>query len=207
MDPSGSAPRSSFDIEGNRELRAVSRLMQRSVEADTVFEGRDSSGLITVLVNGRGLVQDVTVDGGWVNAVGPSALGDALLQAFQAANIEALAASLQNFRAAVDSGGVAEQVVEVAEEEAAPEGRKSYEDLVRELEEANASLDRTVAKVEEYNRRTGVSGKANLLRLNLDQGSMTSITVTDPRRATQMSAFQLATEALSMFQAAAPPSF
>lgn len=189
-----------------REMRALGRLMQRSVETSTVYDGTDGTGLVTVLVNGRGVVQDVAIDPAWVNTIGPSGLGAALLQAFQAANITALSASLQNLRTAVDRDEVAAGVAELTTEESASRPEKTYEELVAELEEANRELERTLARVAEFERLTGVSGRANLLRMDLDRGRMTGITVVDPRRATQVSSYQLATEAVSMFQAAAPPS-
>jgi DNA-binding protein YbaB len=206
MDAHRWTPQSGDEVDELREMRALGQLLQRSVEVDAIYEGSDSSGFVTVLVNGRGAVQDVVIDSGWVNGLGPTALGPALLQAFQAANIAALSASLENFRSAVDSGGVAKRTAEVAEEEATPWREKSYEELVERVERANRSLERTVARVAEFQRLTSVSGTARLLRISLDHGSITGVSVTDPRRATQMPPSLLADEALSMFQAAAPPS-
>ena len=194
------------DLGEFREMRAYGRLLQRSVEPSTVYEGGDSTGFVTVLVNGRGRVHDVVIGDGWVRAVGPSALGQALMEAFQAANIAAVAASLENLRNMVDSGDLTREVAEVAEEESRSEPEKTYEEIVQRLEDANRRLDRITEQVEAFQRLTSVSGRSKLLRADLDHGAMTAIVVTAPRRATEMSPFQLAAEAVSLFHAAAPPS-
>lgn len=200
------AARAGIDLGEVREMRAVSRLMQQSVEADATFDGTDSSGLITVQVNGRGVVQDVFIESGWVQAIGPSELGSALMEAFQVANIAAANASLEAFTIAVDSGGVEEQVAEVADDEAVPYLNDTYEELLARVEELTRKIERTEARVAEFQRLTSVPSRSGLLRLDLDQGTMTGVTVTDRRRATELSAEQVADEALSMFQAASPPS-
>lgn len=205
-DAQQAAARAGFDLDEVREMRARGQLLQQSIDRDARYEGTDSGNFIAVEVDARGVVHSVVIDPAWVQGLGPSELGPALIEAFQAANVNAIAASLERFRNAADAGAVERQVAGVAEQEAAPQVEENRDELLARLEEAYLRLERTQSRVDEFLRLKSVSSTSGLLRLDLDEGTMTGVTVTDRRRATQVSTTQLGAEALSMFQAAAPPA-
>jgi hypothetical protein len=205
-DAERAAARAGFDVGEVQEMRAVGRLLQQSVDHDALYEGTDSRDFIAIEVDARGVVRNVVIDPAWVHGLGPSELGTALIEAFQAANVTAVAASLERFRNAADAGAVERGVAQVAEEEAGPTVEENRDELLARLEESYVRLERTRARVDQFLRLKSVSSSSGLLRLDLDEGTMVGVTVTDRRRATQISTTQLGAEALSMFQAAAPPA-
>lgn len=61
-------------------------------DSDAVYEGRDSSGLITVNVNGDGQVTGVQIAPSWRDSIGAHGLGAAVMQAVSDATMQRLAA-------------------------------------------------------------------------------------------------------------------
>jgi len=179
----------------------MGRLLQDAVKPHARFLGTDPTGTITVTVDGRGMVQDVAIDAGWLRSVGPSALGDALMQAYNAGNGEAALAAIRNVNEALEQGALRARVQEPAPVEQIPAEEPSIEERLARVDQQFKELDELKAQLAELERRTAVSGPAGVVRIELNGGQIVGITV-DRRPAAQMQPASLAAEAMSAFRAA-----
>ncbi|MEO3745259.1 YbaB/EbfC family nucleoid-associated protein [Plantactinospora sp. B5E13] len=77
------------------ELRAFRRTLASATRTDTRHQGRDGTGLVTLVANGAGQVRSVEINPDWFAGRGTVDLGPALLEAYQAAMTEAMTASVE----------------------------------------------------------------------------------------------------------------
>jgi hypothetical protein len=100
-----SASGSGVDIEAElRRIAVAARSLQRTVGATLGSGGRDdghdATGMIRVVVDGRGRVQEVSVDRSWRRHLDQTRLGAALMEAYGGAGAKALTRALDSYDAA-----------------------------------------------------------------------------------------------------------
>jgi DNA-binding protein YbaB len=159
------------DSERLRHEAAAARERARAAAAGAAdARGGDSTGVVTVSLDGDGHVAAVRVAAGWRRSLDPDELGNAVREAAQAAAVERLAAwgdayaDDTNVAAAVPHDGVAERL-RTAATPAVPHDR--FAEQLREAATPEVPQDRFAERLREAAtaRMSSADGRAALLEL------------------------------------------
>lgn len=192
------------------ELRALSQAANAAVRPAARFEGYDSSGTVTIAIDGRQHVQQVRLDPRWAQRLPRDGVGEALMQAYGEAVGELLTASSEAFDEADQEADRARLEQQVDAELGSY--RRRYvapEDL---LDEVHEQL-RQVEMLQRYGdtpsvpaRGRGdvtVSGPAGFVEITVRGGQIGGIRVLLSRLPAMATNGTIAQEAMAAFRAAA----
>ncbi len=190
-------------------LRALSRAASATNQPSARFQGQDSSGTVTIAVDGRQQVQDVHFDARWVQRLPRDGVGDALQQAYGAAVGRMLTAGAEAFEQAehdADPAALRQQV-----DAELKSGRRRYVDPADLADEVRREL-RQIEMLQRYGdapavpaagRDATVSGPAGFVEIAVRGGQIDGIRVLLSRLPVMATNGTLAQESLAAFRAAA----
>lgn len=192
------------------ELRALSRVARAGGRPGGRYEAADPTGTVTVTVDGRHEVQEVTVDPRWAERISRTELGEALAAAYGQAVLRALnagSAAFDDALAETDRAAI-EQEVDAELRRARPR-HVEPEDLRYEVQrqlEQNEMLLRFAdapAAAPRVAPDTTVSGPGGFVTVVVRDGQVADVRVSAARIPAMATNGTIAQEAMAAFRAAA----
>ncbi|MFD1146337.1 hypothetical protein [Saccharothrix hoggarensis] len=162
-----------FGFEENDEGDQPPRRSPDQPDArDDLLTGRDPDGVVAVAVNDEAEVQSVTIAAGWKQAVDPRALGGAVVQAANAATVQALAKQAERPTAPPPSPPPQSQ----PQPQSQPSERITPEDALRLIDAVNNDLDRYTQRMAEVvDRPTTAESRGGHVRGTARRGQVVAL--------------------------------
>ncbi|MEV6491107.1 hypothetical protein AB0M20_21220 [Actinoplanes sp. NPDC051633] len=188
----------SLDELGSDEELAAAAREERTAWPDPSAEpeGRDETRSVTVRLSPGGRVTDVAISQWWRDELSPSALGDAVVDAYRGA----VAQAVSTMAARLPQDAPLPSVSPVRPIEPGLDYDDWFTEIRRSGERAQENLERVHRLRREGAPSSVVSGPAGIVRLHAQGGTVTAAEI-DVHAAMQESPSTVAADALAAFQA------